>query len=209
MPAPHLARGERSGLCDLLSQLGPDAPTLCEGWTTKDLAAHLFVRERRPLAMPGLLFSPLSRLTEISMQAALRSIGYAGLVARIRSGPPLLLRPTDELVNLVEYFVHTEDVRRAARSFEPREDPQLDAALWASLVRGARFLTRRVSGVGVELERPDGERITARRGHPTAVLSGGAQELVLFLSGRRQVAKVSLQGAVEAQQAVDQARFGL
>ena len=32
----------------------PDAPTLCEGWKTRDLAAHLVVRERRPDATLGI-----------------------------------------------------------------------------------------------------------------------------------------------------------
>ncbi len=35
---------ERAALADLMAELGPDAPTLCEGWTTRDLAAHLVVR---------------------------------------------------------------------------------------------------------------------------------------------------------------------
>src|SRR5262249_52743320 len=36
---------ERAELCDLLDELGPDAPTLLDGWTTRDLAAHLVLRE--------------------------------------------------------------------------------------------------------------------------------------------------------------------
>ena len=44
MSAPIDVR-ERLELCDLLLELGPDAPTLCEGWTTADLAAHLVLRE--------------------------------------------------------------------------------------------------------------------------------------------------------------------
>ena len=42
------AKRERLLLADLLETAGPDAPTLCEGWTTRDLAAHVVVRERRP-----------------------------------------------------------------------------------------------------------------------------------------------------------------
>jgi uncharacterized protein (TIGR03083 family) len=45
--APTLARAERAALCDLFDEVGPDAPTLCAGWTTRDLAAHLVIRERR------------------------------------------------------------------------------------------------------------------------------------------------------------------
>ena len=48
-----LARTERAALADLLAQLGPDEPTLCGDWTTRDLAAHLAIRERRPDALPG------------------------------------------------------------------------------------------------------------------------------------------------------------
>jgi uncharacterized protein (TIGR03085 family) len=142
------------------------------------------------------------------MASALRRHGYAGLVAKLRSGPPLLWRPLDDIVNLVEFFVHTEDVRRAAPTFEPRNDPQLDAALWAGLGRMSRVMTRKIRGVGLDLERPDGVRIVARRGESRATLSGGAQELVLFLYGRKQVARVSLSGADEAQRTVREAPFG-
>ena len=110
MPASHLARSERVRLCDVLTESGQVAPTLCEGWLTRDLAAHLFVRERRPVAMPGILLGgPLGELTAGSMASALRRYGYAGLVAKVRSGPPLLWRPLDDIVNFVEFFVHTED----------------------------------------------------------------------------------------------------
>lgn len=209
-PAAHLARWERSGLCDALIRSGPGAPTLCEGWLTRDLAAHVFVRERRPLAASGIVLGgTFAKLTASSMRAALRTYGYVGLVARVRSGPPLLWRPVDDLVNLVEFFVHTEDVRRAAPDWEARNDPQLDGALWASLGRWSKMMTRKLQGAGLELQRPDGERIVAHRGGPSAVLSGGPQELVLFLYGRAQVARVALSGAEEAQRAVREARFGI
>ena len=160
--------------------------------------------------MPGILLGgSFAKLTAGSMASALRRHGYAGLVARVRSGPPPLWRPLDDLVNITELFVHTEDVRRAAPTSDPRNDPQLDSVLWAALGRMSRLLTRKVRGVGLELERPDGARIVARRGQPRAVLSGGAQELVLFLHGRGQVARVSLSGADEAQEVVREAHFGI
>ncbi len=208
MRGSHLARSERKSLCNVLMEVGPDAPTLCEGWLTKDLAAHVFVRERRPLAMPGLVLGSFADLTEISMEAALWSRGFAALVSKVRSGPPLLVRPLDDVVNLLEFFVHTEDVRRAASGWEPRNDPQLDIALWASLGRWSRMLTHKLSGAGLVLERPDGEKIVARRSEPRAVLSGGAQELVLFLHDRREVARVTLSGPEEALKAVNEMTFG-
>src|SRR6476659_7483831 len=50
-----LARTERAALADLLDQLGPDEPTLCGDWTTRDLAAHLTVRALRPRPAEPLL----------------------------------------------------------------------------------------------------------------------------------------------------------
>lgn len=210
MPKTHLARSERSGLCDALIQSGPGAPTLCEGWVTRDLAAHLFVRERRPLAGPGILFDgPFATVTKRSMATAIRTFGFVGVVAKIRSGPPAFWRPLDETANLVEFFVHTEDVRRAKAEWESRTDEPLDAALWANLSRMAKLMTRKLKGIGLELRTPEGESIIARSGEPRAVLTGGAQELVLYLSGRGQMAKVSLSGDESAQQAVRAARFGI
>jgi uncharacterized protein (TIGR03083 family) len=57
------ARDERTALCDLLTELGPDQPTLCAGWQTGDLAAHLVLREHRPDAGAGVLGGPLSGYT--------------------------------------------------------------------------------------------------------------------------------------------------
>src|SRR6185295_11565772 len=37
---------ERLELCKLLDELGPSAPTLLDGWSAGDLAAHIVVRER-------------------------------------------------------------------------------------------------------------------------------------------------------------------
>ena len=59
-----IASRERAALADLLVELGPDAPTLCAGWDTRDLAAHLAVRERRPDATPGVAVPALAGWTE-------------------------------------------------------------------------------------------------------------------------------------------------
>ena len=55
-----VASDERAALCDLLDELGPDQPTLCEGWQTRDLAAHLVVREHRLDAAPGILLPAIA-----------------------------------------------------------------------------------------------------------------------------------------------------
>jgi uncharacterized protein (TIGR03085 family) len=109
------ANAERRALADALTAVGADAPTLCEGWTAADLAAHVYVREHRPDATLGVLpLGPLSAYTERVMASALRVHGFDHLVQAIRRPPPLLrVQKVDDTVNTVEMFVHTEDVRRA------------------------------------------------------------------------------------------------
>ncbi len=72
---PRYARSEREALTELMSTLGPDAPTLNEGWTTRDLAAHLVVRERRPDAAAGIVVPPLGGYAERVRRRSPRSTG--------------------------------------------------------------------------------------------------------------------------------------
>jgi len=207
--AQSLAQSERQALCNLLEEKGPLAPTLCEGWTTSDLAAHLFVRESRPLASPGIVFPPLAEITDRAMERAKRELGYGGLIRRIRSGPPYPMRLVDAHVNLMEYFVHHEDVRRAEEGWEPRDDAVLDAALWPLVRLGARFMSRRLHGAGLELVAPAFGSVTARGGQERAVLTGGPQELIMFLTGRKQAARVEVEGSEAAKEALEGARLGI
>ena len=111
-----LAKSERAAICDLLDQLGPEQPTLCDGWTTRDLTAHLVVREARPDASAGILVKPLEFWTEKVQNDAAKK-PFAQLVEQVRSGPPKLsffaLPGIDAMANSMEYLIHHEDVRRA------------------------------------------------------------------------------------------------
>ncbi len=210
MPEPLDAR-ERRELCDLLEELGPDAPTLCEGWTTTDLAAHLVVRERRPTSGPGILLGgPFERHTE-RLMAKEAARGYRTLVDRVRNGPPLgpfAIPGVRTLLNLQEYVVHHEDVRRA-NGLGPRQDrPDLQDAVWAGLRRGARLLLRRVRGATVRLARRDGDAVTVGGG-PEVTVSGDPVELVLDLLGRRAAASVDITGDDTAKAALTDAKLGL
>src|SRR3954466_3845888 len=78
---------ERARLGHALEAPAPAAPTLCEGWTARDLAAHVVVRERRPDSTPGLLLRPFAGWTEhVRRRYARRP--YPELVELIRTGPP-------------------------------------------------------------------------------------------------------------------------
>src|ERR1700722_12633342 len=132
-----LAQQERQTLCDLLVELGPEAPTLCAGWTTADLAAHLVVRERRPDSGPGLVWPRLADYTDKVRRSAKDRMPWTELVATVRRGPPAVLRPFDGSMNTIEFFIHVEDVRRAQPGWEPRLlPPALDDALWARVGPG-------------------------------------------------------------------------
>jgi uncharacterized protein (TIGR03085 family) len=206
-------RTERTALCDLFQRLGPDAPTLCEGWTTVDLATHLVVRERKPLAGPGLVLGgPFKAMLDKEMARTKSSHSYEALVALVRSGPPTWMRPLDSVVNLNEFFVHHEDVRRGRGDHTPRpagDIVEVEEALWRSLRRGAVLIARKVRGAGLDLVRPDGSVVSAKRGTPKATITGRPGEIVLYLMGRRDAAQVELTGPAEAVAAVEAASFGI
>ncbi|MGH8922165.1 MAG: TIGR03085 family metal-binding protein, partial [Actinomycetes bacterium] len=190
------AQQERAALSDLFDQVGPSAPTLCEGWKTADLAAHLVIRERRPDAAPGMIIPLLSGHTD-AVQRSVRDGGpWPQLVDKVRSGPPLPFRlgPVDEAINTVEYFVHHEDVRRAQADWAARPlDPGLARALWSRLTAAGRILGRRAPA-GVVFVSPGHGRATMKAGQPEVTVRGDPGELVRFAFGRSQVARVELQG---------------
>jgi uncharacterized protein (TIGR03085 family) len=204
---------ERAQLCDLLIELGPGAPTVLIPWATRDLAAHLVLREHDYLAAPGLVLpGPWRRLAD-KRTRRLAAGDYVNLVVRVRSGPPrgfFRIGWVRRVANLNEFFVHHEDVRRA-NGMEPRSlSPELDAALWHNATWRAWFLARRLRGVGLELEwAGTASRARARRGTPSARLVGPPSELLLFLFGRTDVARVDVEGDPDAVAAVRETSFGM
>ena len=191
------AQRERLILADLLEAAGPGAPTLCEGWTARDLAAHTVARERRSDASVGLLIPRLAdRMERVRKEYAEKP--YEELVQLIRTGPPRLspfaLKQIDEASNSVEFFVHAEDVRRAQPDWTRRViDPVFADLLWRRLERGARLLGRK-SPVGLVLRRPDGQTAVAHRGTPVVTVTGEPAELTLFAFGRQSAADVETEG---------------
>ncbi|WP_131787297.1 TIGR03085 family metal-binding protein [Protofrankia symbiont of Coriaria ruscifolia] len=193
------AQRERQALCDLLLELGPDQPTLCTGWTTRDLAAHLVARDRKPQALPGLAVPRLHGITERVERATRDAHSYEDLVALVRAGAPVWhparIPAVDEAINHVEYFIHHEDVRRAQPAWKPRD---LDAATRDKLWRPLRLIGNRgfrKSPVGVVAERTDGVgRLVLRSGTGQVVLAGAAPELLLYAFNRREQAVVDVRG---------------
>ena len=189
---------ERRELCDLLIEVGPDAPTLCEGWTAADIAAHLVLREHFHRW-------PAPRL------AAEKAKGFPALVARLRAGAPLIpwrLPRLRNVLNGLEFFIHHEDVRRANGRGPRTGIPDVDALAWRLTGYSAKRLVRRLGPYSLELVRPDGVRRAFGSG-PRALMRGPATELTLFLSGRRTAAQVTVDGDPEAVAALGRTTFTL
>ncbi|SDT22970.1 TIGR03085 family protein [Friedmanniella luteola] len=198
------ARTEKKALVDTLRRTDPDAPTLCEGWDAKRLLAHLVQREQDPVggigdvvgrAEPG-REKHLGRLAE----PAATPDGYAGLIDRFVTGPPRWspMSWASEQVNVLEYAIHHEDVRRGGGAGAARTLPAAQSdAIFRQVPLTARMKLRR-SPVGVVLARPGGAPAVVRSGSPSVTLTGEPLELALWVSGRRQAAQVQLSGPPEA-----------
>jgi uncharacterized protein (TIGR03085 family) len=204
---------ERESLCDLFDELGPGAPTLLDPWTTRDLAAHLVLREHDYLAAPGLILpGPWGRFAE-RRTTALALKDFPWLVETIRSGPPpgfFRIGWVRRFPNLNEFFVHHEDVRRANGRAPRTNEHAMDAVLWRNVIRAPWFLARRLRGAGLDLEwAGTAETARARRGKPAARIAGPPGELLLYLFGRQSGARVEVSGPAEAVEAVRRTRFGM
>ena len=204
---------ERARLADLLDELGPEAPTLLPPWTTRDLAAHLLLREHDHLAAPGLVLpGAWGRFAE-RRTSALALKEYAELVAAIRSGPPrgfFRVGWVRRIANLNEIFVHHEDVRRANGRGPRTHEHAMDEALWRNAVLARRLLARRLRGAGLRLQwEGTAKTVRARRGEPTACITGPPGELLLYLFGRQDAAQVEVSGPAAAVEAVRHTHFGM
>ena len=194
---------ERRSFAAAFRAADPDAPTLCTGWTARHLCAHLVQREN---AILHNVWDQLTTRTPGEERFMRRLVhdagtanGYAALVERFAAGPSRrsLMGLFDEALNLVEYAVHHEDLRRGSGPVPPRDLP---AAELDEIWRRARPILKRAyrkSPVGVELA-PEGGAVLPVRTGPNAVsLAGSPLELVLHAFGRRGAADVRVDGSPE------------
>jgi uncharacterized protein (TIGR03085 family) len=204
------ARRERAALVDTLRSSGPDAATLCDGWTTRDLAAHLVARERRLDAAPGIAIPALAGYTEKVQNRIATSTDWNDLVDMIASGPPIYspFILLDPFVNVAEMFIHHEDVRRAGPGWQPRElDGQTVSALMRPVGMAGR-MTLAKSPARVTLRTPEGKVVAAGGHGRPVVITGDIPELLLFAFGRDPV-RVDFDGDDDAVAGVRAAKRGM
>ncbi len=183
---------ERARLAALLHELGPDAPTLCEGWLTRDLAAHLWVRENDLLAAAGMFVPALGKRLERAMDNVIAR-NYDELVDDWGRGPGKRspVRLVDSKMNFAEHFIHLEDVRRANGMDTPREfSHEVEKGMHSTL----KLLAGKILGgseVPVALYPQGLPRIVAadsrgvsEDGSAVAQVSGPVGEILLWVYGR-------------------------
>lgn len=195
------ASAERAKLRDLLLEVGPEAPTLCEGWVTHDLAVHLWLRERRPDASAGMVLGFLNGHLE-SLTRRQKSRPYESVVREWGSGPGRLspARLIDVPFNTVEHFVHHEDVRRGGGEVEPRDfSRRVNELLWGYCGRMAPMMLRRnprpvvLEGRGMRPIVAADRRGVAAKGDAVTRVQGEPGEILLWCYGRS-AAEVTVEG---------------
>ena len=211
MTSSALVTSERTALVQALADAGPSAPTLCEGWETRHLAAQLLLRESRPTLAAGVVGEPLEARTERhTNQLADELTGqrrYEKALRDFEALPGYLHMRTrfpglDEAMNLVEYFVHTEDVRRASLADSEQPAPRelaegVQEKMWKVLRARARLMAGKRYPKGLVLEAPGYSPtvhtvIAPPAGQVATVLTGEPGELVLYLFGREAAARVEV-----------------
>jgi uncharacterized protein (TIGR03085 family) len=208
-----LARRERAALSDTLIAVGPDAPTLCDGWAARDLAAHLVLREHSAIGSLGIWLGPMKHRTQ-ELQARLADQRWETLVDQVRARPAIwhparLGRPVEALFDDGEFFIHHEDLRRGDGVARPRElSPEDEAALWRVL-GGAGKLAFRKSPVGIVIEVPGHGRKQLKAGSRAVTIRGQVGEVLLASYGRGRAADVDLEGSAEDISALGDTPLGM
>ena len=182
------------------------------GWTTRDLAAHLVVRERRPdTRRPAAPRRCAGHTERVRRAAAARP--YPELVELVRRRPrwgPLSLPPVDELANLAEFFIHHEDVRRARDRLAARGSFRRPARARSGNGSPAwpGWSLRRFPAA-VLVQAPHHGEVAVGTGGPQVRLVGPPAELVMFLFGRQRVARVRLRGPTALTERLQTMRLGI
>jgi uncharacterized protein (TIGR03083 family) len=180
---------QRTAIADLLDRLAPhewDTPSLCEGWTVRDVAAHLsmaatagtaevlrYVVRARGNFDRMILESAVDRARERSTAQIVADL--RGIVGSRKLAPGTFWR--DPLIDVV---VHGQDLARPlGRALDPPVEASRTAAEWAWLRRFPFFPARRLRGLRLVADDTDWVRGAGLD------LRGPVLSLLLVSTGRR------------------------
>lgn len=201
-----LAHRMRQSICDVFDRVGALAPTNCEGWEAQDLAAHLWVRERRPDTMPGIALKSFAGHTQRVQSEKLHSLGFEKLVADLRN-PPLPVRVLGAPANTAEYLIHVIDVARPNGIEVPLSESEEK-----KLLPVAKMFARKAAmsfGGRLVVTPTPGESFSHGSGSRPVHLAGAPSEIAYFCSGRVEQADVELTGEAETIEAFKASIKGL
>jgi uncharacterized protein (TIGR03085 family) len=123
-----------------------------------------------------------------------RATPYPEVVERFRAGPPAwspMALPGGRALNTAEFVIHHEDVRRAQPDAQPRPLPrEAQDELWTAVTLFGRRAGRRKGGL--VLRRSDVAGVEKRYGAGRTTVEGEPVELLLWTSGRTDVARVTI-----------------
>ncbi|MEM7339148.1 MAG: maleylpyruvate isomerase family mycothiol-dependent enzyme [Actinomycetota bacterium] len=187
-------RAERTEIAELLASLSDQdwqEPSLCDGWSVLDVAAHLASvvgLSRRGLMMRTVRHGAGSDRANARSAAAFAALGPDALVEAIADPDLLGLGFFQPRWAVCEAVVHHQDIRRAlgrARSIPPeRLQIAIDVLLAMPFLTGRARSQRRISIVApdIDLERGNGPGLQGP-GEAIAMVLAGRLDALPELSG--------------------------
>ncbi|MET4427577.1 maleylpyruvate isomerase family mycothiol-dependent enzyme [Mycolicibacterium sp. 624] len=184
-----LARLEREEFADLLEGLTPQqwaTPSLCDGWSVRDVATHTiaYLGQSRTRLLINMIRArgDVDRINADQLQEqAGRSPARLVELMRQRAEPSGAAALYRGRVGLIECLIHQQDIRRPLK--QPRSIPEdrlqvsLDYARVSPIIGGARR-TRRVRLVATDMDWSAGHGPEAR---------GTGEALLLAMTGRAEL----------------------
>ncbi|MEU0495988.1 maleylpyruvate isomerase family mycothiol-dependent enzyme [Mycobacterium sp. NPDC006124] len=183
----ELTRAEREDFADLLDGLTPDqwaAPSLCAGWTVRDVAAHCISFEGVPPAGLAARFLKgwlqTDRINALAVEAlADRTDEQIVGIFRDNTEPSGLTAGFGGRIALTDNMIHQQDIRRPLglpRTIPPdRLRVALDFVRYAPTIRGA-WRARGTRLVAVDVDWSHGKGPEVR---------GSGEALLMVMAGRR------------------------
>ncbi|GAA1666501.1 maleylpyruvate isomerase family mycothiol-dependent enzyme [Glycomyces endophyticus] len=191
-----LVHAERAALAEDLALLDDaqwDEPSLCAGWTVRDVAAHLADSARA--TRPGFLIDMVRARFDFDRQNARgiereRGASPRETLARLRAAGPRTTAPPGPLgTRLVEEVVHGEDIRRPLGIEHAYDPAAVVGALRTHTGMSASMGGAKALVAGLSLRATDADLVIGEGPE----VRGSALALLLATSGRR-VALSELEG---------------
>lgn len=181
-------------MANLLTKLTPQqwrAKSLCKGWSIEDVAAHIIVREGL-IGPIGIVIPKLHKLHDNRVKK-LETKGHKAIIKELKKYPWYM----PAAVNIAEYYIHCEDMLRGElKMIRPAPDKEESQILWKALQGLVKIRKDLVADLGsVQIENTQtGAVITLENKHSEedTIIAGLPGELLLFVYGRRDAAKVKI-----------------